>query len=340
MSQKSTKNGGRFLPFIIILVVMIVLILAIPPFRKFMALRKAEQKLADNEVTLAYTPAESYPDEKALAAALLDLAIWEEDMADKIDDLYQSAYISPLLDLESYFDIGLFAGTQKYEMYANAAISRKSKAELDRNTRAAIESIFTNADADASKRLTREMALRYYGEDRFVRLRRMAELEADGESPVNINIIPGIFADNETCADWVPMDIVNALWPDRMPRWMADYLADYLEDVPDESAAHRLGRLNEALWLIDLTEGRYGFSIDGGDAVRDEQAALEARVEEEKEAAKAAYSRPSSSGGQYWEIDPDDYDLDGYYEDYKDDYDNYDDAYDDFMDDVDSWGDY
>lgn len=40
------------------------------------------------------------------------------------------------------------------------------------------------------------------------------------------------------------------------------------------------------------------------------------------------------------EIDPDDYDLEGYYEDNRDEYDDIDDAYDGFMDDEDAWEDY
>ena len=49
---------------------------------------------------------------------------------------------------------------------------------------------------------------------------------------------------------------------------------------------------------------------------------------------------PYSGYSSQTEIDPDDYDIDGYYEDYKDLYDSYEDAYDGFLDDESVWDDY
>lgn len=49
---------------------------------------------------------------------------------------------------------------------------------------------------------------------------------------------------------------------------------------------------------------------------------------------------PYSGYSSQAEIDPDDYDIDGYYEDYKDLYDSYEDAYDGFLDDESVWDDY
>ncbi|MBQ8148152.1 MAG: hypothetical protein IJ040_05110 [Lachnospiraceae bacterium] len=53
--------------------------------------------------------------------------------------------------------------------------------------------------------------------------------------------------------------------------------------------------------------------------------------------------RQETAGYYNWnteEIDPDDYDLDGYYEDYQKDFYNMDEAYDAFQDDEDAWEDY
>lgn len=49
---------------------------------------------------------------------------------------------------------------------------------------------------------------------------------------------------------------------------------------------------------------------------------------------------PYSGYSSQTEIDPDNYDIDGYYEDYKDLYDSYEDAYDGFLDDESVWDDY
>ena len=47
-----------------------------------------------------------------------------------------------------------------------------------------------------------------------------------------------------------------------------------------------------------------------------------------------------SGGSSDSTFDPEDHDIEGYYEDYRDEYDDYDDAYDGFLDDEDAWDDY
>lgn len=53
--------------------------------------------------------------------------------------------------------------------------------------------------------------------------------------------------------------------------------------------------------------------------------------------------RRSVSGNSYsgkTSFDPDDHDIESYYDDFRDEYDDYDDAYDGFLDDDDAWDDY
>lgn len=52
----------------------------------------------------------------------------------------------------------------------------------------------------------------------------------------------------------------------------------------------------------------------------------------------SSYSK--SSGSKYSSFDPDDHDIEAYYEDYQDIYEDYDDAYDGFLDDEDEWDNY
>ena len=47
-----------------------------------------------------------------------------------------------------------------------------------------------------------------------------------------------------------------------------------------------------------------------------------------------------SSGSGKTSFDPDDHDIESYYDDFRDEYDDYDDAYDGFLDDDDAWDDY
>ena len=58
----------------------------------------------------------------------------------------------------------------------------------------------------------------------------------------------------------------------------------------------------------------------------------------------SSYRRRSSvsrsSGSSKSSFDPDDHDIESYYDDFRDEYDDYDDAYDGFLDDEDVWDDY
>ena len=83
---------------------------------------------------------------------------------------------------------------------------------------------------------------------------------------------------------------------------------------------------------------------------------VEAKIKEAEIAEKSRSSRSSTGGSTYRSskssgstkkrtynydpIDPDDYDIEGYYEDYKDEFEDFDDAYDAFLDDEDAWENY
>ncbi len=51
-------------------------------------------------------------------------------------------------------------------------------------------------------------------------------------------------------------------------------------------------------------------------------------------------SSSSRSSSRRSSFDPDDHDIESYYDDFRDEYDDYDDAYDGFLDDEDAWDDY
>lgn len=61
-----------------------------------------------------------------------------------------------------------------------------------------------------------------------------------------------------------------------------------------------------------------------------------------KSSSKSSYrtKNNNSSSSRKSSFDPDDHDIESYYDDYRDEYDDYDDAYDGFLDDEDAWNDY
>ena len=56
--------------------------------------------------------------------------------------------------------------------------------------------------------------------------------------------------------------------------------------------------------------------------------------------SKSTSKKSSSGSTSTKKIDPDDLDIEGYYEDYKDEFDSIDDAWDDLLDNPDMWDDY
>ena len=59
-----------------------------------------------------------------------------------------------------------------------------------------------------------------------------------------------------------------------------------------------------------------------------------------KSTSKTTSKKSSSGSKSTKQIDPDDLDIEGYYEDYKDEFDSIDDAWDDLLDNPDMWDDY
>ena len=60
----------------------------------------------------------------------------------------------------------------------------------------------------------------------------------------------------------------------------------------------------------------------------------------DNKAEKKTTGRSKSFGSSKSSFDPDDHDIEAYYDDNRDEYDDYDDAYDGFLDDDDAWDDY
>ena len=61
-------------------------------------------------------------------------------------------------------------------------------------------------------------------------------------------------------------------------------------------------------------------------------------INNKRQRGKGSGSGSGSNSGSY--RDPDDYDIEGYYDDFRDEFDDYDDAWDDFEDNEEEWDDY
>ena len=141
----------------------------------------------------------------------------------------------------------------------------------------------------------------------------------------------------------VPMDIGFTLYPDLVVTGCEEHL--------DESVRHdgyeQLDR--EVMCAYQFSE-RYGVSADNLKRAQDKRnRMLDARIRSSSPKSGSSTSgtrrnssstrrRSSASGSS--SFDPDDHDIEAYYQDNIDEYDDYDDAYDGFLDDDSAWDDY
>ena len=128
--------------------------------------------------------------------------------------------------------------------------------------------------------------------------------------------------------------------PDNVTETFVDWLSPQYRTVDFEMSDD----LKELLYVYGLYATEIGNPKELAKK-KEENARKEA--EEEAAAAKRKNSSKSSSGSssgrrktENQKIDPDDLDIEGYYNDYRSDFENEDDAWDDLMDDEDLWDDY
>ena len=94
----------------------------------------------------------------------------------------------------------------------------------------------------------------------------------------------------------------------------------------------------KALGFLAVAVMAVGLTACGGNTHKAEtstQTVATTQVEAAKEVTKPVTKKETTT-----EFDPDDHDIEAYYDDNRDEYDSYEDAYEGFLDDESSWDDY
>ena len=144
------------------------------------------------------------------------------------------------------------------------------------------------------------------------------------------------FSNTKDAWQMVPMDIGFTLYPDLMKTGCEEHL--------DEAMKHdKYDYLDRKVMCAYQFSKRYGTHVQNLKKAQDKRD----RMLDAKIRSSSSSSRKSSSSGttaynpsRRSSFDPDDHDIEAYYDDNRDEYDDYDDAYDGFLDDDSAWDDY
>ena len=328
---------------------VIVALIAISPIRKSQARQQADAFAQEHPVSISFEAAEEIADTKVFAKELVRLARWEDNTKKQIDQIYESYRPG---NPERVKDISQISGYQRkadLEKEIFAAKWKELRCKLDEETLAGLESIYQNAGAPGIPGQNAVKA--YYQRDGFSRLDRAVSLAEEGEpAEVYMDRKPGWSYSAGAGDEWVCPDLLYLLWPEEVRHGYEDRIQEAAAGVKENDLEVSIRNVDRAVSDAEGLQKRYGCLVSNLE--EGEKLLADLRQEYREKAAEAEEARKrriqeqldqiySSHNGYYSDpIDPDDYDIEGYYDDYRDEYDDEDDAYDGFLDDENLWDDY
>ena len=360
MSSQSDKPGNEkknAKTILILAVVGIIAGIAISPIRKSQAQRKADAFAQEHPVTISFTVSEEIGDSKIFASELVRLARWEENTKDQIDRIY---YDYRGWDLDKLTDMSQVSGYQKTKGLEEAALAVKRNqlhTELKKETLAGIENVYQNVGEQLPEHPKQDKVKAYYQLGKFGSLCNIMFLAEDGYAvEAFADQMPGWdysaseYYESRRGDSWIIPDLLYLLWPDEIRQGYESKLQEAIGGASQNDLAESIQSLDRAVSDAQGLQERYGCTVS--DLEAGEKLLDDLRAKRREEAAAAEEERKkriqeeldkiySSQSGYYSDpIDPDMHDIEGYYEDYRDEYDDEDDAWEGFLDDEDLWDDY
>ncbi len=341
---------------LILAAVGMIAIIAVSPIRKRQAKDKADVFAQNYPVAIAFEDAEEIGDPESFAEEIMRLVRWEEDTKKRIDQTYQNYRPE---NLELVKDMSQVSGYQKKEDLERDALAVKWKelrTELETETIAGIENIYGAAGGNAPSFMKQEAVIAYYKKDNFRRLSDAVYLAEEGD-PVIVyaDKYPGWdyssgYYSSKHSDSWICPDLLYLLWPEEIRKSYESKLQEAIDGAGQSELDEAVRILKGAVSDVQGLQERYGCTVPNLEKGEMLLEALRQKSREEAAAAEEARKKRIqeqldkiySSQHEYYSdpIDPDDYDIEGYYDDYRDEFDDEDDAYDGFLDDEDLWDDY
>lgn len=352
--MSSSPRSKKGLLILIVIAAVIAGFLAVGHIRKAQAVSNADDFAQQHPVSTSFTVAEDSSNERVFAEEIVRLARFEEAAKTQIDEIYKPYHSGNLERVKELGQINGYQNKVNLEKEVLAARWKELRIQLDRETLTSLSAIYQNAGGKAPKYPQQSDVIAYYQRDGFSHLcRLMSKAEEGNPEEVFRDWRPGWSYTVRDGDDWVLPDLLYLLWPEEILRGYEGRIQEAIESVNTNELEDSIHRINHAVTDGEELQKRYGCTFSNLEEGQERLASLQTEYRERKAQAEEERKRRiqeqfdqiySSHKSNYNAgadpVDPDDHDIDGYYEDYKDEYDDVDDAWDGFLDDEDAWDDY
>ena len=340
MSSQQKQNRMTVVLFVgtILACIIVAAILQIPKWRAYREVKIYAQGLT---IRMEYTLPEKLNTTEEKLITLKGLVEWEEEARLAINNAFDRNNEDPDEE-ETENDPWFLENRDVFYEYARKKQWKSMRLTLKDNAIQAIEQFFEKAEQVPGTSLVE--VKRSLQKDRFKTACLIMDLAEKGDyHSAYTRSCKGTTSDG----GGLYRALAFGLYPDQMKKECEKELQEDLKDHGDR--VYLLAA--DVLWMEDYVSKPFGIKIDGLDEAREKVNRMEAEERAKSRAASKKLSsnnassssssakknsyRPSSSSRDF-----DNYDIEAYYDDNRDEYDDYDDAYEGFMDDDGAWDDY
>ena len=338
--KRSRRNIVLFIG-IILVGITIAAALKIPRWKITREVRTYAEELP---VRMEYAVPEQLSTRDEKLTALLNLVRWEEETRTAIDTAFDQDE-TVLDEEETEEEPWILDSRDVFYEYARKKQWKSMRLTLQEHAEQAIEELFEKAgEIPGTSRGEVKQSLQ---KGRFKTVCEIMDLAEEGNYHLAYTkACKGTLTDG----GGLYRALAFGLYPDEMKKECEVELQEDLKNHGD--MVYVLDA--DVLWLEDISK-QYGIRIDGLAEARKKVNQMKVKERQKSSASSSGKSssygtsstgkssshssgnsyRPSSSSRDF-----DQYDIEAYYEDNRDEYDDYDDAYEGFMDDDDAWDDY
>ena len=340
MNNQLRQDRRKIILFIgiILICIAIAAALKIPRWKITREVRTYAEELP---VRMEYAVPERLSTRDEKLTALLNLVRWEEETRTAIDTAFDQDE-TVLDEEETEEEPWILDSRDVFYEYARKKQWKSMRLTLQERAEQAIEELFEKAgEIPGTSRGEVKQSLQ---KGRFKTVCEIMDLAGEGNYHLAYTkACKGTLTDG----GGLYRALAFGLYPDEMKKECEAELQEDLKNHGD--MVYVLDA--DVLWLEDISK-QYGIRIDGLAEARKKVNQMKAKERQKSSASSSGKSssygtssskkstssnsyRPSSSSRVF-----DQYDIEAYYEDNRDEYDDYDDAYEGFMDDDDAWDDY
>ncbi len=340
MNNQLRQDRRKIILFIgiILICIAIAVALKIPRWKITREVRTYAEELP---VRMEYAVPEQLSTRDEKLTALLNLVRWEEETRTSIDTAFDQDE-TVLDEEETEEEPWILDSRDVFYEYARKKQWKSMRLTLQERAEQAIEELFEKAgEIPGTSRGEVKQSLQ---KGRFKTVCEIMDLAGEGNYHLAYTkACKGTLTDG----GGLYRALAFGLYPDEMKKECEAELQEDLKNHGD--MVYVLDA--DVLWLEDISK-QYGIRIDGLAEARKKVNQMKAKERQKSSASSSgksssygmSSSKKSTNSNSYRSSsssrDFDQYDIEAYYEDNRDEYDDYDDAYEGFMDDDDAWDDY